>query len=191
PDCIVIGVACTWQTNAAQNYQVLIGDGAYANGSNTVVLGTNARHQLPNVSASDLGFTGGPDTDYASRMGNAVVIGNNAFGSADRQTIIGADASSSHPNSVAIGAGSETAIGAEVDYLAFGLTALQTSSGEFSIGASGSERKITNVAAGSNATDAVNVAQLQGAIDGIGAVDDSLVVQYDADGSGAPLNSVT
>src|SRR3546814_148943 len=99
PDCIIIGLACTWKTNAAQNNQVIIGDGGYANGSNSVVIGTNARHELPAVNAADLGWTGGPDESYGDRLGNAVVIGDGANGSADRQTILGANASRSEEHS--------------------------------------------------------------------------------------------
>src|SRR3546814_11757685 len=86
---------------------MIIGDGGYANGSNSVVIGTNARHELPAVNAADLGWTGGPDESYGDRLGNAVVIGDGANGSADRQTILGANASSAPANSVALGARSE------------------------------------------------------------------------------------
>ena len=44
------------------------------------------------------------------------------------------------------------------------MAAPQTSAGEVSVGSNGSQRQITNVAAGSAATDAVNVAQLTSAI---------------------------
>jgi autotransporter adhesin len=186
PDCILIGIACSWQTRAAQNYQVIIGDGGYANGSNTVVIGTDARHQLPVVNASDLGWTGGPDGNYDARLGNAVVIGHGASGTADRQTILGARASSSHANSVALGADSVTVRGAQAAYLAPGFGAvLQSSAGEVSIGAPGALRQLTNVAAGSAATDAVNVAQMLGAIAEVN-VDSAFSVRYDDDGSGNP-----
>jgi autotransporter adhesin len=170
--CVIIGLACTWRTNAAQNNQVIIGDGSYANGSNTVVMGTNARHQLPTVTAASAGFIGGPDTDYAARLGNSVVIGDNSFGNANRQTIVGFGAVSTHANSVALGAGSSTAMGAQANYTAFGLAAPQTSAGEVSIGSAGAARTLSNVAAGSAGTDAVNVAQLQGALAGIDAASD-------------------
>ncbi|MBX9403599.1 YadA family autotransporter adhesin [Lysobacter sp. BMK333-48F3] len=187
--CVVIGLACTWRTNPAQNNQVIIGDGSYANGSNTVVMGTNARHQLPTVSAASAGFTGGPDTNYAARLGNSVVIGDNSFGNADRQTLLGFGATSTHANSVALGAGSSTAFGAQTGYAAFGLVAPQTSSGELSIGAPGATRKLTNLAPGSLGTDAVNVAQLQGAL--ASAVADPFAVKYDDLGGVPDLQNVT
>ncbi|QQP97656.1 YadA family autotransporter adhesin [Lysobacter enzymogenes] len=187
--CVVIGVACTWRTNAAQNNQVLIGDGSYANGSNTIVMGTNARHQLPTISAAQAGFTGGPDTNYAARLGNSVVIGDNSFGNADRQTLLGFGATSTHANSVALGAGSSTAVGAQIGYTAFGLAASQTSTGEVSIGAAGATRKLTNLAPGSVGTDAVNLAQLQGAL--ATAASDPFAVKYDDAGGSPNLQSVT
>ncbi|MEN5050586.1 ESPR-type extended signal peptide-containing protein, partial [Luteimonas sp. TWI1415] len=195
PDCeLVAGIGVcipgvlgtyTWDTLPAQDYQIIIGDGAGANGSNTVVMGTNASHTLPAVSAADLGWTGGPDGNYAARLGNAVVIGHNASGTADRQTILGANANSVHANSVALGADSVTVRGAQTGYSAPGLAIAQNSAGEVSIGTATAARQLTNVAAGSAATDAVNVAQLQGAlaeVDGVG----EFAVRYDDDGTGAP-----
>lgn len=187
--CVIIGLACTWRTNPAQNNQTIIGDGSYANGSNTIVMGTNARHQLPTVTAASAGFTGGPDTNYASRLGNSVVIGDNSFGNANRQTILGFGATSTHANSVALGAGSSTAFGAQAGYIAFGLVAPQTSAGELSIGSAGATRKLTNVAAGSTGTDAVNLAQLQGAL--ATAATDPFALKYNDLGGTPDFANVT
>ncbi|SFI00165.1 Autotransporter adhesin, partial [Collimonas sp. OK307] len=74
---------------------------------------------------------------------------------------IGPNAVSTNANSVALGANSTTSVGAQTSYAAYGLTALQNSAGEVSVGSAGNARKITNVAAGSAGTDAVNVGQLQ------------------------------
>ncbi|PPA72511.1 hypothetical protein C4E15_30280, partial [Achromobacter spanius] len=63
---------------------------------------------------------------------------------------------------MALGQGSTATIGSETGYTAIGLTVPQSSSGEVSLGSAGAERKITNLAAGSAATDAVNVGQLTG-----------------------------
>ncbi len=201
PDCeLVLGVGVcidgvlgtyTWDTRPAQNYQIIIGDGAAANGSNTVVLGTNASHTLPTTTAAALGWTGGPNGDYASRLGNAVVIGHGATGTADRQTILGVNARSTHANSVALGAESVTARGTQASYIAPGMAALQSSVGEVSVGSSGALRQITHIAAGSAATDAVNVAQMLGAISEVNA-DSAFAVKYDDDGTGSPdYDSIT
>ncbi|MEW5301014.1 MAG: hypothetical protein WDW36_003898 [Sanguina aurantia] len=53
-NALAVRIAC-YGVNAAQDYQVLVGDGATANGSKEVVIGTNASHTLPAVSA-DVAF---------------------------------------------------------------------------------------------------------------------------------------
>ncbi len=189
-----VNVDC-WAVNAAQNYQVLIGDGAYANGSKEVVIGTNARHQLPVQSAAQAfpgdglndpdNPTGVPSADYAARLGHSVVIGDSASGSANAQVLLGAGATSNRANSVALGFQSNASRGAQGTYTAFGLAAPQRSVGEVAVGSAGNERQITHVAAGSAATDAVNVAQLQGAISLANGVD-LFSVKYDMGPGGVP-----
>ena len=182
-NAIVATVSC-YGINAAQDYQVLVGDGATANGSKEVVIGTNASHTLPLVNA-DTAFpgsgtndpnnpTGVPTADYEARLGHSVVIGDSASGTANAQVILGAEATANAANSVALGYQSVADRGGLTNYTAYGLTALQQSAGEVSIGSPGQERQITNVAAGSAATDAVNVAQLEGV-----AADAGNSVQYD------------
>jgi len=78
-------------------------------------------------------------------------------------------------NSVALGADSVATRGPQAGYIAFGLAAPQNSAGEISVGASGAERQITNVAAGSAPTDAANVGQLQA----IAALIPTDAVEYD------------
>lgn len=194
-DIALADISC-WAVNAAQDYQVLMGDGAFANGSKEVVIGANARHELPKVDAN-VAFpgagtndpsnpTGVPTADYAARMGHSVIVGDSAVGTANGQTLLGAEATSNQANSVALGYRSAALRGAQASYSAYGLTAPQVSAGEVSVGtAGGGERQITNVAAGSVNTDAVNVAQLKGAIS---LIDDvaAAAVTYDLDGAGNP-----
>ncbi|MCU1062350.1 ESPR-type extended signal peptide-containing protein [Stenotrophomonas maltophilia] len=194
-DIALADISC-WAVNAAQDYQVLMGDGAFANGSKEVVIGANARHELPKVDAN-VAFpgdgvndpsnpTGVPTADYAARMGHSVIVGDSAVGTANGQTLLGAEATSNQANSVALGYRSAALRGAQASYSAYGLTAPQVSAGEVSVGtAGGGERQITNVAAGSVNTDAVNVAQLKGAISLINGVADAAVT-YDLDGAGNP-----
>ncbi|URR36650.1 YadA-like family protein [Thermosynechococcus sp. HN-54] len=80
---------------------------------------------------------------------NAIALGNAASASNANAIAIGSSASAIHPNSVAIGAGSVT-----------------TAPNTVSVGAPGAERRITNVAAPINPTDAVNKAY----VDGMGAI---------------------
>ncbi|MBH1663964.1 hemagglutinin [Stenotrophomonas maltophilia] len=194
-DIALADISC-WAVNAAQDYQVLMGDGAFANGSKEVVIGANARHELPKVDAN-VAFpgagpndptnpTGVPTADYAARMGHSVIVGDSAVGTANGQTLLGAEATSNQANSVALGYRSAALRGAQASYSAYGLTAAQVSAGEVSVGtANGGERQITNLAAGSANTDAVNVAQLKGAISLIDDVSAGAVM-YDLDGAGNP-----
>ncbi|MBB1135382.1 YadA-like family protein [Stenotrophomonas sp. I18B00994] len=194
-DVALADISC-WAVNAAQDYQVLMGDGAFANGSKEVVIGANARHELPKVDAN-VAFpgdgvndpsnpTGVPTADYAARMGHSVIVGDSAVGTANGQTLLGAEATSNQANSVALGYRSAALRGAQASYSAYGLTAPQVSAGEVSVGtAGGGERQITNVAAGSVNTDVVNVAQLKGAISLINGVADAAVT-YDLDAGGNP-----
>ena len=191
----LVSVDC-WAVNAAQDYQVLIGDGAYANGSKEVVIGTNAQHRLPTMTA-DQAFAGNgsndptnpsgvPTADYDARMGHSVVIGDNALGTANAQTLLGAGATSNKANSVAIGFKSDADRGGLDNYTAFGLTAPQLSIGEFAVGSEGRNRQITHVAAGSQDHDAVNVMQLRSALDAVTVGADPLAVRYDAQPNGDP-----
>ena len=191
-NCVnVLGVvtAKCWAVPAAQDYQVLIGDGAFANGSKEVVIGSNAEHRLATQTADQVfidasgGKTGVPTADYDARLGHSVVVGDSAKGTAHAQTLLGAEATSDKANSVALGFKSNAARGGQDNYAAFGLTAAQTSIGEVAVGSSGRERQITHVAAGSQDTDAVNVKQLRGALDQIDDLGLAAVV-YDEDVNG-------
>jgi len=66
---------------------------------------------------------------------------------------LGANAQASAANSVALGEGS-----------------VANEANTVSVGSSGNDRRITNVAAGVNPTDAVNMSQLQGVQDGVNSV---------------------
>ncbi|HAK7804074.1 TPA: autotransporter adhesin SadA [Salmonella enterica] len=74
---------------------------------------------------------------------------------------IGSNARANHANSIAMGNGSQTTSGAQTDYTAYNMDTPQNSVGEFSVGSEDGQRQITNVAAGSADTDAVNVSQLK------------------------------
>ncbi|ECE6261711.1 autotransporter adhesin SadA [Salmonella enterica subsp. enterica] len=74
---------------------------------------------------------------------------------------IGSNARTNHANSIAMGNGSQTTRGAQTDYTAYNMDTPQNSVGEFSVGSEDGQRQITNVAAGSADTDAVNVGQLK------------------------------
>lgn len=127
---------------------------------------------------------------------DSIAFGNGASTSlaATDSIALGARASATAANSIALGADSAATRGALAGYAAPGLAAAQTSAGEVSVGSPGAERQITNVAPGSQPTDAVNLAQVTGAISGASA---AVALQYSDPGTpttpngGTPTNDVT
>jgi len=78
---------------------------------------------------------------------SSVAAGEGAAASGNNSTAIGAGSSAAGNNSVAIGAGS-----------------VASADNTVSVGSAGNERRVTNVAAGTQRTDAANVGQLQDAV---------------------------
>ncbi len=134
---------------------------AFAGEGNSIAFGNRAL-----TSATALG---------SIALGTGSTVGANATGA----IALGTGAIATGANGVALGAGSVAARGSLAGYTAVGLgTTVQNSAGEVSVGTAAAPRQITNVAAGSAATDAVNVAQLTGVQAQIGTVA-SGAVQYD------------
>lgn len=115
---------------------------------------------------NSIAFGNGSVTDAAAV--NALAIGTNATVGAlgANSMAIGSGTNVNVANSLALGTNSNALVGAEINYNGYGLSAPQTSVGEVSFGSAGNARKITNIAAGSAANDAVNVAQLQAVDEG-------------------------
>ena len=108
--------------------------------------------------------------DSLAMGANTIVNGNAGIGigygayvdaNALNGIAIGSNARANHANSIAMGSGSQTTRGAQTGYTAYNMDAPQNSVGEFSVGSEDGQRQITNVAAGSADTDAVNVGQLK------------------------------
>ncbi len=133
-----------------------------------------------------LGANGTPS--FASDI-NAIAFGNNARAEAGATGSIafGTDAQVTAANSVALGAGSIAGRGAQAGYTAIGLTGAQTSAGEVSVGTAAGLRQITNVAAGSAATDAATVGQVTGVADRVTALAGSTIAYDDATRARATL----
>jgi autotransporter adhesin len=117
-------------------------DGATAFGSNA---------QATDANTTAVGFRA-----LASQAGS-VAIGNNAQATGDPTVAIGQNALASGNNSVATGAGAQAT---GTNSVALGAGSIADQANTVSVGSPGSERRITNVAAGINPTDAVNVSQL-------------------------------
>ncbi|EOT8834015.1 YadA-like family protein [Escherichia fergusonii] len=134
-----IGAVATTSTkyfhaNSTEEDSLAVGTDSLAMGAKTIVNG-------------DKGIGIGYGAYVDANALNGIAIGSNA------QVI--------HVNSIAIGNGSTTTRGAQTDYTAYNMDAPQNSVGEFSVGSADGQRQITNVAAGSADTDAVNVGQLK------------------------------
>ncbi|GAB2581532.1 hypothetical protein GCM10027066_24170 [Dyella jejuensis] len=125
---------------ALGTYGLAVGNDAYAAGENDTAIGGSAKVNADNSVSI------GANSTVVAQATNAVAVGANSSVSASSGTAIGQGASvTSHAtNAVALGAGS-----------------VADRANSVSVGAAGSERQITNVAAGTQATDAVNVGQLQ------------------------------
>ncbi|HBA6366784.1 TPA: hypothetical protein J2F82_002642 [Escherichia coli] len=123
-----------FHANSTEEDSLAVGEDSLAMGAKTIVNG-------------DAGIGIGLNTLVLTDAINGIAIGSNA--------------SANHANSIAMGSGSQTPRGAQTDYTAYNMDAPQNSVGEFSVGSEDGQRQITNVAAGSADTDAVNVGQLK------------------------------
>lgn len=123
-----------FHANSTEEDSLAVGEDSLAMGAKTIVNG-------------DAGIGIGLNTLVLTDAINGIAVGSNA--------------SANHANSIAMGSGSQTTRGAQTDYTAYNMDAPQNSVGEFSVGSEGGQRQITNVAAGSADTDAVNVGQLK------------------------------
>ena len=123
-----------YHANSTEEDSLAVGEDSLAMGAKTIVNG-------------NAGIGIGLNTLVLSDAINGIAIGSNAR--------------ANHANSIAMGNGSQTTRGAQTGYTAYNMDAPQNSVGEFSVGSEDGQRQITNVAAGSADTDAVNVGQLK------------------------------
>ena len=158
-------------------YDVAIGSDVTANGNNSVAIGRNAK--TSNASSLAIGVYGSKGTsatgDYSIAMGRDVTA------SAESAIAIGKDAVSDKKNAVAFGSGSNTSssataqssttIGGKTYSWNKGvLSGADLAGMQVSVGKTGFERQIKNVAAGeisANSTDAINGAQLYSVASGL------------------------
>ena len=158
-------------------YDVAIGSDVTANGNNSVAIGRNAK--TSNASSLAIGVFGNKGTsatgDYSIAMGRDVTA------SAESAIAIGKDAVADKKNAVAFGSGSTTSssataqssttIGGKTYSWNKGvLSGADLAGMQVSVGKTGFERQIKNVAAGeisANSTDAINGAQLYSVASGL------------------------
>ncbi|MGV1879692.1 YadA-like family protein [Rhizobium sp. A22-96] len=152
-----------FHANSAAGDSLAVGAESVAVGPTTVVNGDNGIG-IGNGAIVDQVAPGGTAIGQNAHvmLADGIALGTNSVAGGIQSVALGAGAQSNNINSVALGAQSVTSVGAQTNYTGFALTSPQTSVGEVSIGSAGSERKVTNLAAGSADTDAVNVSQLKG-----------------------------
>jgi autotransporter adhesin len=176
---IAFGDASTALGNGSEAhgpFSVAVGNLANA-GPESVVMGYSAENiggGGQNVAIGTQAQTGfidyGGFDPYDGNASEATALGNRAWAVRNKSTAIGSS-SEAWLNAVALGESSlaldyGTALGQGASALAFGSVALGQGSianraNTVSVGSVGAERQITNVAAGTEATDAANLGQVQ------------------------------
>lgn len=153
-------------------------------GGNTISgLGDSGQNNAMAVELSAIAFGNNAATAAGATDAIAMGSGTRVTASGVRGLALGAGATVNVAESVALGAGSVAARGAQGSYNAPGLGAGQVSAGEISVGTAVARRQITNVAPGSADNDAVNVAQLTSVSIGLTALG-NLAVQYNSGSHG-------
>nr|WP_279608329.1 YadA-like family protein [Burkholderia ambifaria] len=139
--------------NATNSNIGSLSTGLSATNSNVASLSTsvsNLSTTLNNVSSGNTNYykVNDPNATPSQASGQgAVAGGGGAVASGDRSVALGKDATATGTNSVAIGAGS-----------------VATDPNTASFGTPGNERRLTNIAAGVNPTDATNLQQVNNAV---------------------------
>ncbi|QWT20788.1 YadA-like family protein [Bacillus sp. NP157] len=161
------GTAVGDQASAGGFASSALGERAQATGDNSSAFGSNAR--ASGGSSTALGNQARASDGNAIAIGNfsdasaisALALGDNASASGIFASALGAQASASGESSTALGAGA-TATGANC--VALGVSSNCTRDNSVDVG----NRVISSVAAGTEAFDAVNVAQLRSVAGGLG-----------------------
>ncbi|SOD24836.1 Autotransporter adhesin [Variovorax sp. YR752] len=162
--------------NASGTGSTALGFGAQAQSLNSVAIGgaggdgSTALSAANSTAASGAGAIAIGSNSIRGAQATAsdsIAIGGAATAAGQGSMALGNGADAKYDNSVAIGAASKTADSLAALQGVAGYTPSPgaaisgaTPAGEVSVGASGSERRLTNVAAGGAPTDAVNVSQL-------------------------------
>ncbi|MDQ0624390.1 ESPR-type extended signal peptide-containing protein [Paraburkholderia graminis] len=159
---IAIGRNASMQSGMLMDGAIAIGDGSYTGYSQDMAIGQNA------TAGGGLSIAIGTQASTAGGTGvnNQLAVGTGATSGAANGTALGGSSTAATVNSVALGYSSvaNSATLTTAGFQPVGGTAISAATavgGEVSVGSAGKERRITNVAAGLNATDAVNVSQLQ------------------------------
>ena len=178
-----VGAGSSVGTNTNDsNYNSAFGINAGRNvqGNSNIALGDTAGNKVKGSSNSAYGQMSGHSVTGDSNVAIGDTAGNNVTGNrnvalgraagqglsnVDDATSLGSGAKAAVSNGVALGANSEAVrdVNSEDAYVPLGRTivAANATGGEVSVGTIGKERRISNVAAASQDTDAVNLSQLK------------------------------
>ncbi|HVX03683.1 MAG TPA: YadA-like family protein, partial [Rhodanobacteraceae bacterium] len=173
-----VSATSTDAVNGSQLYATNQAIGGIQQQINNINQGGSGQFQ---TSADSTGSPSPTGTNSAAGGANAtasgtdsLAVGNDSTASGDQSTAIGTSSTASGTGSTAIGDGAQATGDNSV---ALGAGSVANGDNEVSVGSAGNERKITNVAAGTAPTDAVNVSQLKQAQAG--------GVQYDTNNDGS------
>ncbi|MCP3368240.1 YadA-like family protein [Bradyrhizobium cajani] len=145
---------------------VAIGGNAQATATGSIAIGLNSASTGTNAIAIGAGAVAAGSVAVgaaATASNGGAAFGDGAVATGTNSAALGTNASATAANSVAIGSGSTNTVANTVSF-----------------GSAGNERRLTNVAAGINATDAVNVGQLQSTVAGFQSQIGSLQTQITA-----------
>ncbi|AGF75287.1 adhesin [Bartonella vinsonii] len=153
------GVAIGLRTKASKEYTVAIGSKAEAQALGSIAIGGGEPAENDQ------------DREVIAKGKNSIAIGSHTFAETDHSVAVGINAQVRVIDGVAVGGGSVSRVGRDAlgyDPVTNTTTtnsglAWKSTGGDFSVGNTNQEltRQITNVAAGTQDTDAVNVAQLK------------------------------
>lgn len=139
-------IAVGANAQATQAGSIAVGLNASSTGTNAIAIGTGA------IATGSVAVGAG-----ATASNGGAAFGDGAVATGANSAALGTNASATAANSVSIGSGSTN-----------------TAANTVSFGSPGNERRLTNVAAGINPTDAVNVGQLQSTVSGLqGQINDN------------------
>jgi len=160
------------------NASAMGGGGATAIGNSSAAAGGGSVAMGPNATSAGLASVA-IGSQAATTDGNSVALGNAAAGSAVNTTAIGGGTRATGDNATVLGqSGAASGLGAigigfranaqASRSVAIGMDAVADRDNTVSVGSATLQRQITNVAAGTQATDAVNVAQLSPVVAALG-----------------------
>ncbi len=174
PGPVSVSKPSWWPANGSAGQGINLRAGADSSGVDVTALTKSYKTAAYYAQASGLGdsvgSTGPSDMARADGKGS-IAYGSNAFASADKSAAVGVQAYTSAADSVALGAGSVANQANTVSVGSDGTgsyTAVDANGQTYTIQNGANTRRVVNMAAGHDDTDAVNVSQLKGVTSALG-----------------------